>query len=294
MESLDGRVAFITGAASGIGLALARRFAREGLGLALADIEAAELAAAADNLRSTGVRTSSHLCDVAEFASVETAVADAASAHGRLDILCNNAGVGLEGPVESWTTEGWSWVLGVNLMGVVNGVRAALPVIEAGGQGGHIVNTASIGGVTAAAHHGQYAASKFAVVGLSQSLRDELAPRGVGVSVLCPGFVTSRIATAARNAPAPLTVRQEALMNGGLQGPAAELFALIARRTRDGLDPAVVAEMTLAAIRENAFYVFTESEFFGEVERRLRAVRKGMEATLAWEASADRHESAHA
>lgn len=281
MDDVRGRVALITGAASGIGFALAEALGMAGAKLVLADIEPEALAAAEAALRGRGWPVVSRIVDVADIAAVESAVAQSIADFGGLDIVCNNAGVGLEGPIESWTDAGWRWVLGVNVMGVVNGVRAAAPHLKAQGRG-HILNTASIGGLSAAAHHGQYAASKFAVVGLSQSLRDELAPHDVGVSVLCPGFVKSRIATSARNASADLAARQAWLMREGFTGPAAELFRLIEDRVAGGLDPAVVAQMALQAIRTNAFYVLTEAEFLPELERRERALKKAIAVMSAW------------
>jgi NAD(P)-dependent dehydrogenase (short-subunit alcohol dehydrogenase family) len=277
MKDLKGRVALVTGAASGIGLALAEVLGEAGMNLVLVDIDTEGLAARARELGAGRSGILTQVCDVADYPAVRDAVAATLDRFGRLDLICNNAGVGLEGPVGSWTSEGWAWVLNVNLMGVVNGVRAATPALKANPAGGHILNTASIGGITAAAHHGQYAASKFAVVGLSQALRDELAPDGIGVSVLCPGFVKSQIANSARTGPETLRRRQEWLMREGFEGEAKALFDMIARRVATGLDPRRVAEMARDAICDNAFYVLTETEFLPQVERRIGALRKAID-----------------
>jgi NAD(P)-dependent dehydrogenase (short-subunit alcohol dehydrogenase family) len=292
MDDLKGSVALITGAASGIGYAIAELLGEAGVSLALADIEVDALKNVEADFRRRDWSVISHVIDVASFPAVEVAVAETFEHFGRFDIICNNAGVGLEGPVESWTDAGWAWVLGVNLMGVVNGVRAATPLMKSQGRG-HILNTASIGGLTAAANHGQYGASKFAVVGLSQSLRDELAPNGIGVSVLCPGFVRSRIATSARNAPEDLAARQSWLMQGGFTGPAKDLFEMIERRIETGLEARIVGEMAIHAIRTNAFYVLTEAEFLSEVERRQKALRKAVDVLSQWPQVASKESRQH-
>jgi NAD(P)-dependent dehydrogenase (short-subunit alcohol dehydrogenase family) len=283
MQDFNGKVALITGAASGIGYAIAEVLGEAGAVLSLVDIEADALAAAEQNFQARGWPVLSQSADVASFDAVNAAVAATVARFGRIDIICNNAGVGLEGPVESWTDAGWAWVLGVNLMGVVNGVRAATPYFKAQ-NGGYILNVASIGGLSAAANHGQYGASKFAVVGLSQSLRDELAPHGIGVTVLCPGFVKSRIATSARNAPGDLPARQAWLMEGGFTGPAKDLFQMIERRVETGLDARTVGLMALQALRTNAFCVLTEEEFLPDVERRQKAVAKAIAVLGQWPA----------
>ncbi|QUD89566.1 SDR family oxidoreductase [Phenylobacterium montanum] len=281
MQDFNGKVALITGAASGIGYAIAEVLGESGAALSLVDIEAGALAKVEHEFLARGWSVLSQTADVSSFDAVHAAVKSTVHRFGRIDIICNNAGVGLEGPVESWTDAGWSWVLGVNLMGVVNGVRAATPFFKAQNSG-HILNVASIGGLTAAANHGQYGASKFAVVGLSQSLRDELAPHGVGVTVLCPGFVKSRIATSARNAPGDLPARQAWLMETGFTGPAKELFQMIERRVDTGLDARAVGEMALRGLRTNAFIVLTEREFLPDIERRQKAVAKAIAVLGQW------------
>lgn len=278
MNIQPGQVAFITGGASGIGLGMARAFGQVGMRLVLADIEATALEAARASLSAEGHDVLALRCDVARYADLLSAAERTIKEFGAVHLVCNNAGVGLEGPVESWTDEGWGWVLGVNVMGVVHGVRAFTPLLKVNPGGGHIVNTASIGGLMAAPNHGQYAASKFAVVGLSQSLRSELAPQGIGVTVLCPGFVRSRIATSARNAPDGLAKRQTWLMREGFSGDAAALFSTIERRVGSPLtlDPDAVGLMARQAVIDNDFYVLTETEFADDLERRLRGIDKAI------------------
>ncbi len=291
METLKDRVAVVTGGASGIGLGMARALGAAGARLVIADIEAPALAAAEAELRGQGVDVLAVEVDVADTASVERLAERTVARFGAAHVLCNNAGVGLEGPVESWSDAGWRWVLDVNLMGVVRGVRAFAPILERSG-GGHIVNTASIGGLIGGANHGQYVATKFAVVGLSQSLREELAPAGIGVSVLCPGFVRSRIADSARNAPGDLPQRQAWLMRDGFEGPAADFFRMLETRIAAGLDPDVVGELVRDAILTGDFYIFTETEFADEAERRMRWVKRALDKTRAW-AAARETEAAH-
>ena len=282
MQIKPGQVAFITGGASGIGLGLARAFAAAGMRIVLADIEREALERAARDLGADGDEVFAVHADVADLDSVKQAAARAVERFGAVHLVCNNAGVGLEGPVDSWTDEGWAWVLGVNLMGVVHGVQVFTPILKANFDGGHILNTASIGGLTAAPNHGQYAATKFAVVGLSQSLRAELAADKIGVTVLCPGFVRSRIADSARNAPDALRARQTWLMREGFTEDAAVLFSTIARRTVDcDLTPDEVGLMARQAVVENDFYVLTEPEFLGEVERRIASLSKAVEKARA-------------
>jgi NAD(P)-dependent dehydrogenase (short-subunit alcohol dehydrogenase family) len=257
---------------------MARAFGEAGMKLVLADIEDAALEAARVSLAAEGHDVLALCCDVSRYADLQSAAQRTLERFGAVHLVCNNAGVGLEGPVDTWTDEGWAWVLGVNVMGVVHGVRAFTPHLKANPGGGHIVNTASIGGLTAAPNHGQYAASKFAVVGLSQSLRAELAPFGIGVTVLCPGFVRSHIATSARNAPGGLADRQSWLMREGFSGDAAALFSTIEQRvgSPSTLGPEAVGVMARQAVIDNDFYVLTETEFASDLERRLQSVGKAI------------------
>lgn len=268
MRDLAGRTAFVTGAASGIGLALARAFAAEDMNVMLADIEAPALEAAAVELREFSPRVASVVCDVTDFASVSRASAATADAFGPVHILCNNAGVAGGSGIEAISPATWRWVVDVNLMGVVHGLAAFLPAMRAHGQGGHIVNTASMAGLQANLGFSPYVATKYAVVGMSEGLAKELAPDGIGVSVLCSGFVRTNIAASARNRP-----ERYGPAVAPPAGSAAQRLSLgQAEKASAGLDPAAVAARVLAAIRAGELYIFTHPEMRDEVDERFTAI----------------------
>lgn len=248
MEQLEGRVAVVTGGASGIGRALGRRFAADGMRVVLADVEAAPLAETVADLEASGAAVVGVEADVSVAADVERIRDRAMDAFGAVHVVCNNAGVGGGGIVDAPLAL-WEWTIGVNLMGVVHGVHTFLPLLLEQDEG-HIVNTASLAGLGGVAGLGIYCTTKFAVVGLSESLHHDLAARGsaVGVSVLCPGFVQTRIGESARNAPA--TVAE------WVDTPGAQATAEFARAlTAAGIAPEVVATAVRDAILDGTFYV---------------------------------------
>ena len=202
MEDLDGKVAVITGGASGIGLAVAQRAAAEGMKIVLGDIEEEPLAQAVDALTGAGAEAIGVRTDVADRASVASFRDGALERFGAVHLVHNNAGIGLGGPIWEVTEEDWRWILGVNLWGVIHGVATFTPLLLEQGEG-HIVNTASIAGLIVAPFLGPYNATKQAVVAISETLFKDLqtVASPVGVSVLCPGFVQTRIAESDRNRP---------------------------------------------------------------------------------------------
>jgi NAD(P)-dependent dehydrogenase (short-subunit alcohol dehydrogenase family) len=270
VQDLEGRTAVVTGAASGIGRAMATRFAAEGMRVVLADVEPAPLLDLATTMTTAGHEVLEVQTDVADADSVH-ALADAAyDRFGSVELLCNNAGVlGDQGLVWERSTATWQWVLGVNLMGVVHGIQTFVPRMLAGGTEGHVVNTASVAAFTGLPFSGVYCASKHAVLGVSDSLRAELtamqAP--IGVTVLCPGVVRTNIADGDRNRPvalaassAPADPTQAALVTAARSAFAA------------GLDPDDVADQVLRAVREGQFVCFTDADGLKAAQRRERTV----------------------
>lgn len=277
MRELTGKTAFVTGGASGIGLALGRAFAEAGMKVMLADIETDALAAAVRSLHNFGPDVRGVICDVTDPTSVEHAAKAAYDVFGNVHLVCNNAGVAAGGGIDSISLDSWKWVLDVDLMGVLHGIRTFLPHIRAHGEGGHFVNTASMAGMMGGLGFSPYVASKFAVVGMSEGLATQLKPLGIGVSILCPGFVRTRIGDSGRN-------RQE--QYGPEQAldpasPAAALVAQIAELIKSGLDPSVVAALVLNAIREDELYVFTHPEMRAETEQRFTAILAAMDKAAA-------------
>ncbi|HQU25578.1 MAG TPA: SDR family NAD(P)-dependent oxidoreductase [Acidimicrobiales bacterium] len=266
---LAGRTAVITGGASGIGLATAHRLAAGGMNLVLGDVERGALESAVTELRAAGARVLGLACDVRREDDVvalrEAALAEFAGAH----LLFNNAGVG-GGPTVGSPTGVWDWVIDVNLRGVVHGVNAFVPHFVARGEG-HVVNTASAAGLGGVPGMGAYCATKFAVVGLSESLFHELGLRapGVHVSVLCPGFVRTRIAESARNMPAELRVPGEDAFAAGAQRIAREAVAA-------GIDAAEVADAVASAVEQERFWILTHERLaLRTTESRLDWMRGG-------------------
>ncbi len=269
MRSLDGRTAVVTGAASGMGLALATRFVDAGMKVVMADIEADPLEEAAGKLRADGADVLAVPTDVSDGDQVDELAARAVDAFERVHVLCNNAGVGNSGMIATLTTADWSWVLGVNLWGVIHGLRAFLPGMLAHGEEGHVVNTSSMAGLFAAATMGPYCASKFAVVAISETLHQEMSITGskIGVSVLCPGMVSTRIHQAERNRPGR--------DRGVVYDPNSRFGADAidgAGALGDALDPSVVAEHVHDAIAERRFYVITHPDWLGGVSTRMQAI----------------------
>ncbi len=199
MQDLSGKVAFITGGASGIGLAMAQAFGAEGMAVMLADIEPEALERAVGGLRERQIRAEGVVADVASRASLQAAAEATVAAFGKVHVVCNNAGVGAGGPMEQVTPSDWDWVIDVNLKGVVYGMEAFALLIAAHGEGGHFVNTASLAGMVSPPGMEPYCATKFAVVAMSEGWREQLAAKNIGVSVLCPGFVKTRINESRRN-----------------------------------------------------------------------------------------------
>jgi NAD(P)-dependent dehydrogenase (short-subunit alcohol dehydrogenase family) len=273
MRDLAGKTAFVTGGAEGIGLALGRAFADAGMNVMLADIEADALAAAVKSLNGAGLAVRGVICDVADPASVARAAQTSFDTFGNVHVVCNNAGVAGGSGIDNISLDNWRWVLDVNLMGVLHGIHAFLPHIRAHGEGGHIVNTASMAGLQSGSRLSPYTTSKYAVVAMSEGLAYELKPLGIGVSVLCPGFVRTRISESARNRPE----RYGAAQALDPASPAGQLAVRLAQLSRAGLDPAVVAARALAAIREDEFYVFTHTEMRGEVDERFAAIQAALD-----------------
>ena len=263
----------MTGGASGIGLALGKAFVEAGMKVMLADIETDALTAAVESLQNFGADVRGVSCDVTDQASVERAASVSYEAFGNVHVLCNNAGVGGGSGIDNISLDSWRWVLDVNLMGVLHGIRTFLPHIRAHGEGGHIVNTASWAGMQSGLGFSPYAASKFAVVNMSEGLAMELEPLGIGVTVLCPSFVRTRISESARNRPArygPTQIPAPA-------SPAGVLAARLAERSQSGLDPSDVAARALTAICEDELYVFTHPQLRVEVEQRFAAILAGID-----------------
>ncbi|HEX3114265.1 MAG TPA: SDR family NAD(P)-dependent oxidoreductase [Bradyrhizobium sp.] len=272
MRDFAGKTAFVTGGASGIGLALGVAFAQAGMKVMLADIETDALALAVKSLKKLGP-AEGVICDVADPSSVERAAKASWEAFGNVHVVCNNAGVAAGGGIDNISLDNWRWVLDVNLMGVLHGIRTFLPHMRAHGEGGHIVNTASMAGMISGMGFSPYSASKFAVVCMSEGLAPQLKPLGIGVSVLCPGFVRTGIGESGRNRPqryGPTPTLDPA-------SPAAAFVAEIARRLQAGLEPVAVAARVLAAIRNDELYVFTHPEMRGEVEQRFAAIQGAMD-----------------
>ena len=277
MRELAGRTAFVTGGASGIGFALGQAFAEAGMSVVLADIERDALEAAVERLRGLGPGVRGVACDVTDPANVERAAQASYEAFGNVHVVCNNAGVAGGSGIDTISLDTWRWVLDVNLMGVLHGVRAFLPHIRAHGEGGHIVNTASMAGLLSGFGLSPYTASKFAVVSMSEGLATQLKPLGIGVSVLCPGFVRTRIAESGRNRPERYGPRR----TPDPASPAGALAAQIAELVQSGLEPSDVAARVLTAIREDELYVFTHPEMRAEVEERFASVLAAMDKATA-------------
>jgi NAD(P)-dependent dehydrogenase (short-subunit alcohol dehydrogenase family) len=277
MRELAGKTAFVTGGASGIGLALGRVFAKAGMQVLLADIETDALAAAVKSLHGLGPEVRGVICDVADPASVDRAATASYQAFGNVHVVCNNAGVGGGSGIDDISLDTWRWVLDINLMGVLHGIHAFLPHIRAHGEGGHIVNTASMAGLQSGLGFSPYATSKFAVVAMSEGLAMQLEPLGIGVTVLCPGYVRTRISESGRNRPArygPTQTPDPASSTGALAAQVAELV-------RSGLDPSDITAQVLTAIREEELYVFTHPEMGGEVKERFATIQAAMDKVAA-------------
>ena len=277
MRELAGKTAFVTGGASGIGLALGRAFAQAGMKVMLADIEADALAAAVKSLENVRPGVRGVICDVADPSSVERAAKASYEAFGNVHVVCNNAGVAAGGGIDNISLDNWRWVLDVNLMGVLHGIRSFLPHIRGHGEGGHFVNTASMAGMESGLGFSPYGASKFAVVGMSDGLAAQLRPLGIGVSVLCPSFVRTRIGESGRNRPQ----RYGPTPSLDPNSPAAAVVAEITSRLQAGLDPAAVAERVLDAIRNDELYVFTHPNMRGEVDERFAAIQAAMDKVVS-------------
>lgn len=267
MRDIKGKTAIVTGAASGIGLGIAKALAHAGANIVLADLLPEPLAAARKTIEAIGVRAVGVTVDVSDSASVTAAGKVALDAFGALHIVVNNAGVAMHGtPIEKVTSEEWDWVIGVNVKGVINGIRTFVPMIRSHGQGGHVVNTGSVSSffVREGRNQGAYAMTKYAVLALSEALEQELAGSGIGVSILCPGGVNTSIFDSAATRPDRF--------GGTYRRPEQE--ALRSAFANGMLAPDVVGRRVLQAIQNDEFYILThtgEREIISERLDRIKA-----------------------
>jgi NAD(P)-dependent dehydrogenase (short-subunit alcohol dehydrogenase family) len=273
MKEFKDKVALVTGGASGIGYAMADRFASVGMKIVLADIEEPALEVAERNLKDKGAPVLAVRTDVSKAADVERLAARAYDHFGAVHVLCNNAGVGGAGLTWEQSLEDWEWVIGVNLWGVIHGLRTFLPRMLAQGTEGHVVNTASVAGLITTPYMSVYEATKHAVVAMTESLRMELEMLGssIGASVLCPGFVATNIGDSERNRPEELRsasttkeTDQQAVMR-----------ELARQQISAGIKPSEVAEMVLESIRDDRFYVLTHPRFKKVIRLRMENILEG-------------------
>lgn len=277
MEDLKGKTAVVTGGASGIGRAMAGRFAAEGMNLVLGDIEESALQTAQSELAAEGASVVTLRTDVSRAEDIEALADLAYDTYGAAHVLCNNAGVALGGTAWTATARDWEWLLGVNLWGVIHGIRAFVPRMIAQGDECHVVNTSSGAGLHTRAFLGVYGATKHAVVAISEAMYHELRFTGtkVGVSVLCPAVVNTRIGEAGRNRPAGLQDAEEAANPAQMEAMEQAFRASLAA----GLAPDEVAHAVVSAIKENRFYILTHEETRTRVRTRFEDILEGRNPT---------------
>jgi len=280
MKDVAGKVAFVTGGNSGIGLGIARAFFDAGMKVVITYRSKSHLDEALGFFKSDSARVHAVSLDVTDRAGMETAAAETVKKFGKVHVLVNNAGVGVQGPLSAATYDDWDWGIGVNLNGVFNGIRTFLPRIREHGEGGHIISTSSLAGLIAHGGLGVYTASKFAVVGMMEALRFELAETNIGVSAFCPGIVNTNIASSERNRPESLRDsgakvdpemlkrRQEAMRQAG-------------NFTPPGLDPLDVGQRVLRGMRNNDMYILTTPEFEPDFRARGDAITASLPTDLA-------------
>jgi len=269
MKTFRDRVAVVTGAASGIGRAMAERFAAEGMKIVLADVEEQALAQAAAEMKSGGAAVLAVRTDVSKAADVAALAKKTKDTFGGAHVLCNNAGVSVAGPMWEKTVQDWEWILGVNLWGVIHGIREFVPMMLAQDAEAHVVNTASMAGLISGPGMAPYNVTKHSVVTMSESLHHELAMASQGrvrVSVLCPGWVNTKIAESERNRPAELP------QTGPAQPGQEVMIQMVKGFLANGLPPTRVADLVFAAIRDERFYILTHPEWKPMIRTRMEDI----------------------
>jgi len=271
MTDLSGKVGVVTGGASGIGKGIAKRMLAAGMKVVIADVEDGRLQEVASELGVLGVQT-----DVRHHAALERLAERTLDAHGAVHILCNNAGIGPMAPIADLTLADWQWMIDVNLWGVIHGVHAFLPTLRANADGGHIVNTSSMGGLRTSPTLGAYAVTKFGVVALTETLAEELEAEGskVGASVLCPGPVRSDLGRSSRNRPAEVGV-------GHLKDVQLEDAEHFRNTVIPYVEPDEAGEMVIRGIRRGDLYILTHPEMMGFVNERHERIAAATDAALA-------------
>lgn len=275
MREFKDKVAVITGAASGIGRAMADRCVQEGMKVVLADVELEPLAKTEASMKASGATVLAVRTDVSQARDVEALAQETLEAFGAVHLLCNNAGVGTSAAIWEITIADWEWVIGVNLWGVIHGVRVFVPIMLEQDTECHIVNTASIFGLISGPGSGAYKVTKHAVVTLSETLHHELAERGarVKVSVLCPGAVSTRIMESARNRPGHFPTTQP------LHPASAARLEALRQLVAAGMPPGQVADAVFEAIRKDQFYILTHPEGKESVRTRMEDILQGRSPT---------------
>ena len=279
MKEFKGKVAVVTGAASGIGHAIAQRCATEGMKVVLADVNEGGLSRIKKELEAQGATVLTVSIDVSRARDVEALARRTLDTFGGVHLLFNNAGVITTGTVWEDTLEDWEWVIGVNLWGVINGVRTFVPLMLAQDSEALIVKTSSMRGFSRDRENGAYGVTKHGVTSLSETLYYELAERGdrVKVAVLCPGPVDTPIIDAAENR---VVERQKAEGEGGLTLEEAAMFQRLHHKTQTGMSPEDIAEKAFEGIREDKFYIITQPEEMPRVRRRMEAILEERNPTL--------------
>jgi NAD(P)-dependent dehydrogenase (short-subunit alcohol dehydrogenase family) len=280
MEDLSGKTAVITGAASGIGLAMAHRFGSAGMNLVLGDVEPEALDAASMELNDAGYEVTAMLLDVSDLDGIKAFEAFARESFGNVHVLCNNAGVGAGGPVSDLDNlDLWKWTIDIDLWGVIYGCKVFLPAMIAHGEPAHIVNTASMAGHVSAPMMGPYNIAKYGVVALSETMSKEMLMMrtSVGVSVLCPAFVDTKIATSDRNLPDE--IREAHDMPGPDADPSPTQSA-IEQLVASGIPSEDVASAVHDAVIDNKFWILTHEHTKGAVTERARQIVEGINPPL--------------
>jgi len=262
MKDVAGKVAFVTGGASGIGLAMVKSFTAAGMKVAIADMQEDALAAVAEMFAESNADVITIKVDVTDREAMEDAATQTEASFEKIHVLCNNAGVAVYNNIVDTTYQDWDWVMGVNLQGVINGVQVFTNRIRQHGEGGHIVNTASLAGISGTPNMSVYNTTKFAVCGMSEAIQQDLQHFNIGVSALCPGFVNTGIYTSERNRPGDLQTSEDATFRPSQSEYLDDDQKEIIQGALDAMvDPALIGDMVLHAIQENVFYIFTHPEF---------------------------------